>query len=424
MIRLVVRMLALAVILAVPATASAQKDNKYTKEAQKFMGLAMTKADPAQKNQLYVQALAQLEEGLVKEPEHAKTWLLAGQVHAALNHFVMADSAFRVAVQLHPPYAEDISAEREQAWIAAFNLGAEAMNAGKFPDAIAALEQAQMMYKDRPEGLMNLGVLYANQNQPDKAAEAFEAARVAAKGPLFEKLDSAQKAGWVRFDEMARINLAQLAGQRGVDAFTARNFDEAIAAFQKAQALNPYSRDYIFNLAQSIWAKGTSIEEKLDSMPKPKQAETKAQLTKLYLELDSIAAEVIKVDPTSEMLYIIRARSHRMMGEYAGNAAGLKKGQDQAVAHLEQREALPVEISEIMIQSEPDAAVVRGSIKNRKLTAGGTTSVTFTLVGIDGRVVGEQAISITLPEKDQSSTFEGRIPTTGEIAGWRYKLNP
>lgn len=420
--RYTVRLIVAALALALPATASAQKDNKYTKEAQKFIGLAMTRQDSAARAPLYQQALAQLEEGLAKEPQNAKVWLLAGQAHAALNHFVLADSAFRMAVQLHPPYAEDVGVEREQAWVSAFNLGAAAMNEGKYDEAIVALEQAQMMYQDRPEALMNLGVLYANQNQPEKAVAAFEGARAAVKGPLFEKLNEEQKAGWVRFEELARINIAQMAGQQGVDQFTAKQYDAAVASFRKAAELNPYSRDYTFNLAQSVWAQAGAIEEKLDSMPKAQQAEAKPKLIALYTELDKIAEQVLQVDPSSEMLFIIRARSHRMIGEYSGDPAKLKTGQDAAVRMLEAREALPVEISEIMVNSDEGTATVKGTIKNRKLADGANTAITFTLLGIDGRVIGEQELTVPAPAKEQTAAFEGKIPVTGEIAGWKYAI--
>lgn len=418
-----VRSAVLLLALAVPALASAQKDNKYTREAQKYIGLAMTKSDDAARADLYRQALTHLDEGLVREPDNAKIWMLAGQARAALNQFAGADSAFRRAQELHPEYAEDIAAERENAWVAAFNQGAEAMNAGDYPAAIASLELAQVMYAERPEGLMNLGVLYANANEPEKAAAAFEAARAAIQGPLAAKLNDEQKATWARFDEMARINLAQLAGQAGVDQFTAREFDAAVASFRKAAELNPHSRDYVFNLAQSIWAQASALEENLDSLPKPQQAERKQQLVPLYQELDKIAEHVLKMDPASELLYILRARSHRMIGEYAGSASAQKGEQDMALKFLEAREAIPIEITDIMVQAQDSAAVVRGTIKNRKLEAGATTSVTFTLVGIDGRVIGEQAITITAPAKDETASFEGQVPVEGEIAGWRYRLN-
>ena len=426
--RYVASLLGLGLALMVPVTASAQKDNKYTKEASKYIGLAMAKQDAAAKAPLYEQALVQLQQGIAsKDSLNAKIWLLAGQTYVGLNRFMEADSAFDKAVQLHPEYAEEISGEREQGWIQAFNVGADLMNQGKLPEAIATLEMAQMMYAERPEGLMNLGALYSNQGDLDKAAAAFEEARKAITGPLAAKLAEDQKAQWLRFDEMARINLAQLEGQRGVNHFQAKEFTAAATAFRKAHELNPYSRDFVFNLSQAIWAEASAIEEKLDSLPEAQKDAAKKQaapeLISLYQALDTVAGEVVGIDPTNELVYIIMARSHRMMGEYSGDPAKLSAAQAETVKLLNQREALPTELSEIMISTNEGVATVRGTIKNRTLATGAAAAVKFTLLGIDGRVIGEQVLNLTAPEKEQTAPFEGTIPVTGEIAGWKYALN-
>lgn len=419
--------LSLVLALLVPAVASAQKDNKYTKEASKYIGLAMAKPDAESRVPLYQQALTHLEEGMAKEPDHAKTWLLAGQTYVGLNRFQAADSAFDRALELHPEYAEEITGEREQGWIQAFNIGAELMNQNKLPEAVAALELAQEIYAERPEGLMNLGALYTSQNELDKAEAAFHGARQALAGPLVEKLGEEQKAQWARFDEMARINLAQIEGQRGVEHFQAKAFAEAAEAFRKAGELNPYSRDFVFNRSQSVWAQTSAIEEKFDSLPAAQQADAKKaaapELIELYTQLESVTTEVLELDPLNELLYVIMARAHRMLGEYSGDEAKLAKAQEETMALLEKREALPLELSDIMISTEEGHAVVRGTVKNKKLTAGAIQEVTFQLFGIDGRVVGEGPVGVTLPEADQSSSFEGRFPVTGEIAGWKYVVN-
>ena len=116
MIRLNRRTLALAALLALPAAAVAQKappDTKETKDAEKFIGLAMMRANPEQKRPLYEQAIKPLQQGIVKTPDNAKVWFMAGQVYVGLGQFLSADSAFRKAVQLFPGYAEDVEGERE-----------------------------------------------------------------------------------------------------------------------------------------------------------------------------------------------------------------------------------------------------------------------------------------------------------------------
>jgi len=69
-------------LLPVNASAQKYKDSKYTKDADKFIGLAMMRPDRDSRLEMYRQALAALEEGFVKEPDNAKIWFVAGQAHA------------------------------------------------------------------------------------------------------------------------------------------------------------------------------------------------------------------------------------------------------------------------------------------------------------------------------------------------------
>src|SRR5262245_34577716 len=217
MIRLTGRALALVALAALPTAALAQKeppDTKQTKEANKFIGLAMMRQKPEEKKPQFEQALVHLKEGMAKDPGNAKVWLLAGQVYTGLGDFMGADSAFKKAETLHPPYSEEISGEREVAWVEAFNAGIASMDAKATDDAIKKLELAELMYPHRPEAKMNLGALYASKNETDKAVAIFEKAIESINGPLKDKLKPEDAVNWKRYAEMARINIAQILGSR------------------------------------------------------------------------------------------------------------------------------------------------------------------------------------------------------------------
>ena len=100
--------------------------------------------------------------------------IVAGSVLAALGEMQEADAAFKKAVEMHPPYAADVESERESAWIEAFNAGLAKMDEKDYAGAIKLMENAQIIYALRPEGLMNLGALYANANESEKAEKAFQ----------------------------------------------------------------------------------------------------------------------------------------------------------------------------------------------------------------------------------------------------------
>src|SRR5690606_3116230 len=162
-------------------------------------------------------------------------------------------------------YAADINVERETAWVEAFNRGIELMDAGQYPEAIAAMEAAQAIYDRRPEALMNLGALYANSEEYVLAEEALQDAIAATEGPMFAELEPDQQAEWTRFRTMATTNIAQIQAQQGIVAFEAEQFDSAAARFMRAAETNPQARDYWFNYGQSLWAISTPLEQSLET---------------------------------------------------------------------------------------------------------------------------------------------------------------
>jgi tetratricopeptide (TPR) repeat protein len=429
-------LIAALVLLVMPAAVSAQRDNEHTREATKHIGLAMTRQDDAERQQMYQQALTALEEGIREEPDHAKTWLLAGAVYAALARFDEADAAFDKAVALHPAYEADIATEREQAWIHAFNAGVARMDAQDYAGAIAALEAANMLYPDRPEAYLNLGSLYAGENQPEKAADALEKALAVVTGPRLQEVTPEMQQHWTNYAELARINIAQLRGQAGINAFEADDFMRAAEMFQAAAEVNPYSRDFHFNFVQALFAQTQRLEEQRDSALARAEAAAGADKTAAEAEVARINAELTRVyddmlagvsvaqplDPNNEMLYIIGARAHRMKGVIAGTEDAVRAGQERALAQLTAREALAVHVSGVSVRSNDGSAVVSGTVTNRTVAAGSPVVLRLTLVGVEGETVGEGEITVSAPAADEDATFEGSIPVTGEIAGWRYQV--
>lgn len=413
--------LVLAMLLLVPGAASAQKDSKYTREASKFLGLAMTRADQAQRTAYYQQAMQQLREGMQHDAQNAKVWLLAGTVLAALGEMTEADQAFVRAVEMHPEYAEEIAGERESAWVDAFNQGITLMDQQRYDEAIQVLESAQVIYKQRPEALMNLGALYANRGDNAKALEAFRAATEATKGPLFETLDGEQQATWARYRDMASMNIAQITAADGVAAFEAGRYQEAAEKFREAHAVNAHSRDYVYNYLQSMWAFTEDLEKKVEANG-PDAAAARTELLQLYPLIEELAQKTRAADPNNEMLYLIEARARRMRGDMEGTPAAKEEGQRAALKLLEAHEAMPVTVDNILIVQEGESHVVSGTVKNRKATAGAPLQLEFTILSLDGTVLGTETITVTAPAADATAEFKGTIPTTGEMAGWRYAV--
>jgi tetratricopeptide (TPR) repeat protein len=413
--------LVLAVLLVLPTAASAQRDSRYTREASKFLGLAMTRQDDAQRNEMYQQAMTHLREGMEKDAQNAKVWLLAGTVLAAMGDMTEADQAFVRAVEMHPAYAEEVAGERESAWVEAFNRGITLMDEQRYDEAIAALEGAQVIYQQRPEALMNLGALYANRGENDKAVQAFREASEATNSPLFEQLDAEQQTAWERYRDMASLNIAQISASKGVAAFEERRYEAAAADFRTAAEVNPHSRDYIFNHLQSMWAYTADLEEKVEANAADAEA-AKAELIRMYPEIEQLAQKTREMDPANEMLYLIEARARRMLGDMQGSATEKEAGHQAALRLLQAHDALAVTLDDIMVAQDGTTATVTGTLKNRKAEQGSPVNIEFSLIGIDGAPVGTETITVSAPAADATTEFRGTITTDGEMAGWRYTV--
>jgi tetratricopeptide (TPR) repeat protein len=414
--------LVLLLLLLLPGIAFAQRDTRETREASKFIGLAMTKQAPAERADMYRQAMVHLRQGMTSDAENAKVWLLAGTALAALGEVEEANQAFVRAEQLNPEYAEEIQGERESAWVDAFNEGIQLMDQQQYPEAIAKMEAAQAIYDQRPEALMNLGALYANAGEHTRAEQALLQAIEATNGPVYDQLDPEQQAEWVRFRILATSNIAQLQAQQGIDAFQAEQFDSAAARFQRATETNPHARDYWFNYGQALWAMTTPLEESLENDARVDSASVISELNGLYAQIQAAAQKAREFDPNNEVLYLMEARTHRMSGEF-GSDAEKEAGHQAALRLLESHDALTVVVDDVAALSDQEGNVtVRGVLKNVKATEGSTVTLRFTLLDTQGGEIGTEDIAVTAPAADETVPFETTTTVDGEVAGWKYEI--
>jgi len=413
---------AAAIAAAAPANISAQKyrDDKYTKEADKFIALAMTRQDDTQRRQMYQQALDALQEGFTEEADNGKIWYTAGVAYVGLSRYSEAADAFDKAVEIYPDAADEIEAEREAGWIQAFTEGVTLMDLGadSYPAALQVMEAGEKLYSKRPEGLLNMGSMYAAVGDHDKAEDAFEKAAAAAQGELLEKVDSATQLSWASYVDMATLNVAQIRGARGVDAFSAGDYDAAAQAFRAAMEVNPYSRDYLLNYVQAQYAKVTDMEDEAeaDSM---KTEELRPEMIQLYSSLQQEIPKVREFDPTNSNLMMIHARAVRRENELKGDTTAAQQG---ALAILEAERDIPIEVMDLSIQPGDGTATVSGRIRNKTLDANAPVTIKVTLIGLDGQQIGNVDVTVNVSEAEASVPFEGTAQISSQVAGWKYEV--
>ncbi|HET9984205.1 MAG TPA: tetratricopeptide repeat protein [Longimicrobiales bacterium] len=407
-------------LLLVPAAARAQqepKDNKWTKDATKLLTIAQLQ----QKPELYQQALTALQEGMQKDPTNAKVWLLAGQIQLGMEKYTDADASLKKAVELYPKYAEDIEPAREQAWLKLFQAGAAAMDRNQADSAVALLTQAESIYAQRPEAVLNLGMLYANSGKPDEATKAFAAAKERLHGPLFAKLKPEDQAQWKQYEAVADLTLSQVEGNRGIEAFNAGKYDEAVAAFKKAAAVNPNSRDYVYNLAQAIYAQVDKLEKDRKAAKPADVKQIDAQLVPLYKDVIPVVEKSLTFDPASLDSYVIIGRAYRGLALAAADPKEKTSMEAKATEVLGNAQKLAFEVSDVAV-SFGEQAKLNGNIKNRTAKPGEPLKLKVSFIGIDGNVIGSGDVSVAASTPDKPVPFEVSAPVQGQVAGWKYEI--
>jgi hypothetical protein len=421
------RAIALVALLLLPATASAQKEpphTKETKDAEKFIGLSMTRQDPAAKRPFLEQALAPLQQAMSKDPENGRVWLLAGTVQAGLGNIAAADSAFDRAEQLYPGYAEMISSERHAAWETAFNTAVALINEQKTDEGIAALEKAELVFSDRPESKYYLGLFYLQKERAEKAEAALQGAIEAVNGPLRSKLQPAAAEEWDKLAVNAKIKLSNLTAYRGADLYDKQMYDSAAATFARARAMSPWSRDNLFNQLQSIYARALQVDKQRGEAKSPALDDTSRKLNTQILNLsDSLRA----IDPNNEDIYFFASRANKVLSDLTADAAAKAKFLTALKDVNAAYEKVPFFVGDIQIAEADTMATVKGNIFSKLLKPGATGTITFELLGLDGKVIGSAPVNFTVPPTPAASKdpvkipFEVTIPMSAGLAGWRYR---
>ncbi len=202
----------------------------------------------------YGQARTQFERAIVAAPDHARAHYNLGLAEAALGDSADARHHFLRATALDP-HMPGVAWSRAQL----------AEKGGDPAGAIAALREERVVSPDSASTRAALGQAFARAGRPDSALAEFDVALALAPGPgrtdvlveraraldaLDRPVDAAR--GWRQAAQRDTAR-ADLRAAEGVDWFRAGHPDSAIAAFDRAMALDP--RD-----ARSAFNRGVALE--------------------------------------------------------------------------------------------------------------------------------------------------------------------
>ena len=428
----------LAAILALPTALFAQEDcvqegNRNTRSAEVEFSLAAGREDTRPAEERYRRALEKLEENWSMDEVPPRSYLLAANAYLQLRDLVGADTMLTRLVEQVPACEEQAGRMRFNAWVTQYNAGIEQMQAGDEAAALERFETANMINEDA-RSLAYAGSIHQRNGDTERAAELYELAleqggqdeivRTASINLAALKQQAGDTQGALEIyeeyssahpdDVLGRLNFAialmdaerqdeaqaiftELMGrddltfnqwsQVGIGLYRAQSFERAAEAFQRAYDLNPYNKETLENLANSHY-----------------QAER-------YEELLPLAETLVERYPLERVPYNLLANSHRDLGN-----------PDRALAVLERRDALPVEVlrSQLTPVSETTYSV-DGQVMNRSAAAGTTLSVPVTLLAEDGSDILTETLELTVPAEGETAAFSLQIESETPAAGFRYE---
>jgi tetratricopeptide (TPR) repeat protein len=445
---------------AVLAQGERPRENDFTEEAERELGLAAIAATPEAGRPHYEAALQQTQAAIAEDPTNPLPWLQAGTAYIGLADYQRADSALDRAETLRPIYELETETLREQAWIELYNQAIPSINSGDYAAVIPYFENANTIYDKRPEVMITLGQVYASLGEVDKAVENLRNAQALIESDRAMEMDSATVASWQeqgaelpliiaqaymqgdryqeastvlseilaedpdnfvvsrtlatvyaemdRDDDARRIIGELLARpglaaedvfQAGIGYYQMEDYLAAADAFQRSATMAPKNREAI-----EFWAR--SLQYYFQDQESSGAAPDAAGLAELQQASEQWAA----LDPNNQNSYIILAQTVNKAGDEA-----------RARELIQQIENLPVWVEQLDMRRNPDGgATLMGEVRNKKMQPGQSVTLRFTFFGESGQTLGTQTATVTLPPVDATQVFDIEVQSTEYVAGYSY----
>ena len=383
----------------------------------------------------------------------AMAWYWMGRVYLYRGDVAGADSSLKRAEQLAPECANDYRQIRLPTAQALMKPAADFREAGQLDSAMMLLRSVLSFQPDNPNANYEMAVIFYNQKNFDSAAVNFQRAVAATEQraatdsnyaafrnqAMFNLAAVYQNAGkhkeaietlrkYLSFnptDDDARRALANSfrasgmadsasaiektittqpasgsggaapganAFNRGIDAFNAKDYPTAAAAFNEYLATNARSREALYNLASTYYAMNNA-----DS-------------------LIAVGERLVALDPLNDNNLRLLAGGYQM-----------KKNQDQMIKYALLITELPINVEVSGFQTGAAAATWVGSATGRgarnqsdQPIAPAPMTLVFEFLDNSGNVVATQEIAVRALPEGEKQELSVASQTSGIVA-WRYK---
>ncbi|HUG41039.1 MAG TPA: tetratricopeptide repeat protein [Longimicrobiales bacterium] len=380
------------------------------------------------------QIVSEREQGWVQAYNTGIEHVNAQNIEAARDLFAAADRLYqaRPEARMNLGWANMRLGNTEGA-IEAYRGALEILHA----PAPAGLDEEQVAgwARDRRIASFNLATLLAQNGQPGEAADvlgdflarnqdtldsptALQA--MTAQANFLAQAGRTQEAETLMASIRQRSDLSSADHfQVGIGLFNTGDYAAAAEAFGKSAELNPYSRDALLNLVQSLYSEALDLEKE------PASAERDARMREIYMKIVEAADQVRSFDPLNRNLLSFMLRANRGL-EGLSNRTEAERFRQASQDLFRAYQAQEYEVADISLNLQGgDVATVTGVLTNLNGQAGAQVRLRFTAVDRNGGEIDSEVVAIALPAVNEAVEFRtGLDLSSGEFAGWKYEVLP
>jgi tetratricopeptide (TPR) repeat protein len=425
------------------------RDDEFTRSATLFLTQAQGAENDAAAQERYGQALDAAMNAIAADPGNPTAYMLAGQAQVGVGDYVAADTLLTKAVSIYPVYELEADGVRETAWVEAYNEAIQASTAGDTQGSIDAFEKANLIFRGRPEAMLNLGASYSQVGEFAKAAGYFQMVVDLVDGTDLVTADSARVEGWEDMANQASLYKGQVLAQGEM-------YTESQEAYRAYLARNPTDVSAMSALAMVTMASGDTLAAEQmyqDMMNQPDlsprdlydigvglfQSEDYAEsasafgrvleiapmhrdalfnrVTALYQadEWDAVLADgesLIGLDPNNPLAY-----------QYVAFAYAQKGDTDTGIQFQERGEALSFTVENTQIQPfSGGGGSMTGQLTNNSVAAGTPIVLTIHFLGMDGTEAGSVDVTVIAPEAGMAEVFRAELDSDQDLLGFYYTV--
>lgn len=447
--------------------------NTWTRSAEVHLGQAENTDAEDTRQARFTSALEQARLSIQNQPGNALGYYQAGIALLGLGQYGEAGQMFDRAEEIYPRYELETNTRRQQAWVTLYNQAVAALQQNDEDRAIELLETADMIFQGRPEARTNLAVIYTNRGEYDTAVAWYEKTLETLRSEDIQFLPANRQAEYAELESDAIFNLAQVytrMGRRadaitlyreyvaenpddatvktqlalalsaegqedeaaqlfaeiinmeglddtdyyqiGIGLFNAGRFDDAVTAFERSVAANPYFRDATFNLTQALMAQANDTEE---------AGATEAELIPIQERLVEASQALRAIDPFSRSAALVQANAYRQLADMTSGATSTE-WRNRLVALLGEIGDLPFDVTNAQLVPAGATGIrFTAAVENLNLNPGTPINLRVSLLGPGGTPIGTQDISVAAPARETSVPVSADFQVQGEIAGWKYE---